>query len=139
MRLTNTDELVAAIAELPLAFERMGAELRVGLQAFHNGVPLQGARCVQVGATGSTTLAWAGPGRLVGWSLRAVGGPVSVVIRDSRTSSGDILAVIELTENQAETRWLGASGVSFVEGVYVQAVAPGAGVIQGAVYLGAVD
>lgn len=134
------DKLLAAIEALPLAFERMSAELSEGLQPFHQGVPLQGARYVPVGVTGSAALAWAGTGRLAGWSLRATGGPVSIVVRDSRMSGGDIIACVELAAEASETIWLGG-GVSFIEGLYVQTVAGGAGtgVIQGALYVGAVD
>lgn len=137
----STDQLVAAIEAIPLQFARMQAELTQGLQESHNGQLLLGARPLQVGATGANTLAWAGPGRLVGWSVRATGGAMTVLIRDARSDSGDILAAIELAAGQAQTIWLGPGGVSFGEGIYVQAVqaVPGNGAIQGAVYLGAVD
>lgn len=135
----NDEKLLAAIAALPLAFEQMSAELATGLQSFHNGVPLQAARYVPVGAAGGRSLACAAAGRLVGWSLRATGGPVTVVLRDSRTEAGDAIAYVELADNDSETVWLGPGGVSFVEGLYVQTVSAGAGVIQGAVWLGAVD
>lgn len=133
------DKIAAAIAAIPLELERVRDELTEGLQQFHNGVPLQGARYVPVGATGRT-MAWGGSGRLVGWSLRATGGPVTVVIRDARNlDSGDPFAYIELTDASSSNLWFGPGGISFVEGLYVQQVAPGAGVVQGAVYLGAVD
>lgn len=131
------DKILAAIAAIPLELERVRAELTTGLAEFHNGAQLRAARPVQVGATGSTALAWVGAGRLVGWSIRATGGAVTVVLRDARDASGDILAAIELAAGAAETVWLGPGGVSFAEAVYVQTA--GAGIIQGAVYLGAVD
>lgn len=137
--MTTDRKILAAIENIPLHLEQVRSELAVGLQTFHNGNRLQGARAVQVGVTGASTLAWAGAGRLVGWSLRATGGAVTVMIRDARTAADDFLACIELADSASETIWLGEGGVSFGEGVYVQATAAGAGVIQGAVYLGAVD
>ncbi len=138
--MSRTEErLTQLVAELPLALERAVSQAAAEVQLTHQAVPLQGARYVAVGATGAASLAWAGAGRLLGWSLRATGGPVTVVLRDSRALSGEALAYVELDQDASETIWLGPSGVSFIEGVFVQAVAPGDGVIQGALYLGAAD
>lgn len=130
------DDLRDAIASIPLALERVQAELRVGLGEFHNGLRLQGARHVAVGA-GGRALASAGSGRLVGWSLRAAGGAVTVTLRDGRDASGDVLAVLELADGATDTQWLGPGGVSFVEGLYVET--DGDGALTGAAWLGAVD
>lgn len=133
------DKIAAALAALPLELERIKDTLSTGLRESNNAVPLQGARYVGVGTAGGRTMAWGGSGRLVGWSLRATGGPVTVVLRDSRTDTGDVIAYVELTDASSDTQWFGPGGISFGEGLYVQAIAPGAGVIQGAVWLGAVD
>lgn len=130
--------IAEATNPLLLELERVRTELATGLQEFHQGTRLQGARYVGVGA-GGRTMAWGGQGRLVGWSLRATGGSVTVVLRDSRTDSGDILAMVELAAEASETIWLGPGGVSFVEGLYVEALSDDGGVLQGAVWLGAVD
>lgn len=137
----GTDQLIAAIEAIPVQFARMQDELAAGLQEFHNGQELRAARPLQIGATGANTLAWAGPARLVGWSVRATDGPMTVLLRDARSDSGDILAAIELAAGQSQTVWLGPGGVSAGEGIYVQAVqaVPATGAIQGAIYLGSVD
>lgn len=130
------DEVAQALTALPMLLEKQRTELALGLQTFHNGLRLQGARPVQVG-TGGRALAQAGAGRLVGWSLRAVAGAVSVTLRDSRDESGDVLAVVELPAGTSASQWAGPGGVSFGEGVRV--VATGAGTLEGTLWIGAVD
>jgi len=76
-------------------------------------------------------------GRLVGWSVRAEGGPVTCYLRDGHDASGDIIAIIDLVDTESETLSLGR-GISFVESLYVHQAA-GAGALVGAVWLGAVD
>lgn len=138
----NRDRLADALEALPMVFERYSAEMREGLGLYHNAIRLMGMRPVQVGVTGSSSLLTTGPGRLCGWSLRATAGDVTVLLRDSRGdagATGDILATVELlasTGNKSDTQSLNY-GVSFGEGVYLQAV--GAGQLQGAVFIGAVD
>ena len=137
------DELLKAVGGIPVALEQMRAEMAVGLGEFHNGLRLQGARATSVGA-GGRTLVSAGAGRLVGWSLRAVAGMVTVNLRDGRDASGDLLATIELADDSADlptasTQWFGPGGVSFVEGLYVEVEAGSDGTLIGAVYTGAKD
>jgi len=124
-----------AVARVALELERTRDALAVGLQAFHNGQRLQGARATDVGPGGrrGTT----GSGRLVGWSLRAVGGALAVTLRDSRDDSGEVLATINLAADATHTVWLGPGGISFSEGVRI--VQSGAGTLEGAIYTGAVD
>ena len=141
--MTWQDELREAIAAIPLTLDRMTSELSVGLGEFHNGVRLKGARNVVVGAAGRT-LAYAGTGRLVGWSLQADGGAVEVRVRDGRDAGGDVLAVLRLADDTGElptndTQWLGPGGVSFTEGLYVEVDPDSDGTLVGSVWLGAVD
>jgi hypothetical protein len=132
------DDLTQAIAQIPLAIEQNRTELATGVAQFQNGIRLQGARYQPVGASqGGRNLPWAGQGRLVGWSLRATGGAVSVDLRDSRDDAGDTIATIDLAAGSSQTIWLGPGGISIVEGLRV--VPSGAGVLTGAVYIGAVD
>ena len=135
----HEDALAAAISAIPLELSRIKSELREGLTEYHNGIALQGARYVKVGSGGGRSLACAGSGRLVGWSLRAITGAVTVTFADSRDNSGDIFATIELAAGASDTRWFGPGGVSFGDGLYVQVSTTTSGVIQGAVWLGAVD
>lgn len=134
--MTWQDELVNTLASIPLELERARAEISAGLAEFHNGNRVSGARYVPVGA-GGRTLVCAGPGRLVGWSVRAVGGPVSLTLRDSRDDAGDVLAVLELVAGASSSKWFGPAGISFGEGLRV--TVSGAGSLEGAVWLGAVD
>lgn len=137
------DELRSQIAALALTLERTTSELAVGLGEFHNGLRLKGARSVQVGA-GGRTLAYAGSGRLVGWSLQAQGGLAEVRLLDGRDASGDLLAVLTLADDTAalptsHAQWLGPGGVSFTEGLYVEVDPDSDGALVGSVWLGAVD
>ena len=129
------DHLAEVLDELPKQFERWSAQLATGLQSFEGALALQGARNIPVGV-GGRTLAQAGQGRLVGWSLRATGGAVTVAIRDSRESdNGDVVALVELAAETSKEIWLG-SGVSFVNGLYVKVTGPGQ--FQGSLWIGAV-
>lgn len=134
--MTLYDEVAEAIGRIPLELDRVRSELSTGLAQFHNSQRLTGARYVPVGA-GGRTLASAGAGRLVGWSVRAIGGAVSVTLRDARADDGEVLAVLELAAGASQTDWFGPGGISFVEGLRVTAT--GAGALEGAVWLGAVD
>jgi len=135
-------EVVAAIEAIPLELERVSAELREGLGQFQGTTRLQAARVVPVGAAGGRDLAAAGEGRLLGWSLRATDGHVTVALRDSRGPFGDLIGYVDLpataTVPATDTRWFGPGGVSFTEGVFAEIVTT-AGTCQGVVYLGAVD
>jgi hypothetical protein len=136
------DELNETIGRIPLAFEQLRTELQVGLTQFHNGARLRGARSKPVG-TGGTPMVWAGPGRLVGWSVHNTGaGAASIVLHDSRDPSGEIVAVIDLASPAAwngmgssDSLWAGEGGVSFGEGLFATIV----GTVEGAVWVGAVD
>lgn len=126
--------LAEAIARMLLAQEQLRTELASGLQQFHNGQRLQGARAVDVGPTGRGPLVWGGDGRLVGWSLRATGDDPVVV--HLTTGAGDVLAVLEVAASS--TQWFGPGGVSFADGLRLEVIGA-AGDLAGAVYVGAVD
>lgn len=133
MRSTE-DRITAAAADITAAVREAREAVDAGLTQFHNAVRLQGARYVGVGASSGRFMAWGAAGRLVGWSLRAVGVPTTLVVRDSRTAGiGEIIAEVSLAAGAAETIWLGP-GVSFTDGLYLDVAA---GVIEGAVYVGA--
>lgn len=128
---TNTE---AALLAIPMELERIRSELQAGLAESHNGRPIAGARYLPAGGRGK---AWGGSGRLVGWSVRAVGGPVVLVLRDGSQDGAEALAVLSLADGQAETMWLGSTGVSFGEALVLDR--SGAGRLDGAVWIGAVD
>lgn len=126
---STADRIAASLAAQTLELQRISAELQSGLREFTGTSPLTGARVLAPRA-----LAWAGAGRLVGWSLRSVGTVAQVTLRDGRDSSGDVVAVIDLAGS--ETIWLGPGGVTLTEGLYVETVS---GAVTGALWLGAVD
>jgi hypothetical protein len=127
----DADETAAALAELA----KWTAGLQSGLQQFINGNRLTAHRPVPAGGR---RLAWASQGRLVGWSVRATGGAVLVLLRDGREDGqGDVLAVLDLADGQTETVSLGVPGVAFGEALYLERT--GAGQLTGSLYLGAVD
>lgn len=133
------EDLTEAIGRIPLAFEQLRSELQTGLAQFHNGVRLRGARSKPVGAGGSP-MVWAGPGRLVGWSVHNTGATVATLtLRDSRDATGEIVAVVELqaagVHGSDYSLWAGDGGISFGEGLYAVVT----GTIEGAVWVGAVD
>lgn len=129
--------LEAAVAGTQMAVEQMHSELQAGLTQFIGGQVVDGARYVDVS---SRDVAQNGRSRLVGWSLRAKGGAVAVTLRHGTNSSGDIVAVIDLDPaagRVSQTHSLTGPGVSCPNGLFVER--SGAGTIEGAVHLGAVD
>ena len=131
MKLEET--LLANLAAIPLELAKVRGELASGLAEYAGAMRLTGARPV----IASRPLVWGGSGRLVGWSVRATGGAVTVTLRDSRDTAGDIVAVINVADATSQTIALPGAGVSFGEGL--NATVAGAGVLEGAYWLGAVD
>lgn len=127
-----TDNLADSIAEkFALQGERIAAQIRAGLLETTNALRLRGSRNLPIYAN---TTAWRGPGRLMGWSVRETAGAVATLtLHDGRDSSGDVLAVINLAADAAET--LSVPAVSVTESLYVAVT----GAVQGSIYFGAVD
>ena len=130
----STDNVAAALLAVPMELQRITSELRAGLTEYHNGQRITGDRYIPAGGR---AMAWGGAGRLTGWSVQAVGGPVKVLLRDGRTADGEVLAVIDLVEEESDTQSLSRGGVAFPEGLYLDR--SGAGTLLGAVWIGAVD
>jgi hypothetical protein len=130
------EHLIDTLAQVPLELERLRNVTEAGLAQSHNSAPLTGARHLVAGPAGRA-MAWGGAGRLVGWSVRSTGGASTVTLRDSRDTSGEIIAVINLVAETSETQCLPAPGISFGEGL--NATVTGPGVLEGAYWLGAVD
>ena len=126
-------QLLANLAAIPLELEHVRGTLAAGLAESVEGNRLTGARPVVAGRP----LVWGGSGRLVGWSLRATGGPVTVTLRDSHDATGDIVAVVNIADATSQSFGVPGAGVSFGEAL--NATASGAGVLEGAWWLGAVD
>lgn len=131
---------------LPELFERYTAELASGLRSFEGAIALRGARYVEItsvpNAAGQSAglMAQNGQGRLVGWSLRATGGAVTVLIRDSADAdNGRIVGALELAAETSDSQSFG-DGVSFTQGLWVAVARPanGLGQLQGSLFVGAV-
>lgn len=128
-----SDKLNEKIADALLEVEKQTAAVAVGLAQWQNGMRLTGSRSLQL--TGGSQRLWGGSGRLVGWSLFAKGGSCEVVIRDSRVAdAGDVLAAFTLVDGEDAQHWMGPTGVSFGEGLYIEET--GAGVLVGAIWTG---
>lgn len=118
--------------------ERTRAQIDAGLIQTRNALRLQGARTVTLNGNAGTQSVWAGPGRLVGWSVLAGASPVTVSIYDGRPDSyttADLVAVFALTAGQSANH-AGGGGVSITEACTV--VVAG-GTVTGAIHLGAKD
>lgn len=130
-----SDKIAEKIAEALLEVEKHTAEVAVGLAQWQNGNRLTGARPLSASAHPRL---YGGSGRLVGWSLFASGGPVTVLVRDSRvTGDGDVLAAFSLVDGEDAQQWMGPGGISFGEGIFLEKT--GAGALVGSVWIGAVD
>jgi hypothetical protein len=130
----SNGDIVAAIQSIPLELERVRSQFEASLAHFHNGVRLDAARYLPADGR---TLAHAGQGRLVGWSVQAVGGSVTLVLRDGRDETADALAVVSLSTGESQTQWFGPGGISVTEALFLDRT--GAGTLVGSVLLGAVD
>ena len=131
-----SEKLLDVLTRVDATLEQDRAVLQAALTLTQNATRLRGARPVPAGDDGRPLL-WAGPGRLVGWSLTATGGAAPVVLRDSRDAGGDPVASITLAAGESTALWAGPGGVSFGEGLFADITA--AGTLTGAVWLGAVD
>lgn len=121
-------------AAVALEAQKTRVEMSAAFAQTQRGLVIQGARPRPVVRNAINNN---GGGRVVGWSLQATGGPVRVLLHDSTDASGDVVAVIDLVDQENQTQWLGPGGISFVDALYVECT--GAGTLVGSTYLGAVD
>lgn len=134
--MSPTEKVVEKIAEhVALEGEKIRDEVRAGLVETRNGLRVTAARYVPLPANSAP--ANLGPGRLVGWSALATGGPVRVTFHDGRDTAGDVFSILDLVDGESDRTWFGTNGISFGEALYLELT--GAGALTGAVYLGAVD
>jgi hypothetical protein len=131
------DKIDGRLGEALLEVQQHSALIAAGLAQFQNGQRLRGARPLQINGHGRL---WGGAGRLVGWSIVSIGGPVTILIRDSTVAgAGDVLAVIDVVDTESETQWFGPGGISFGEGVFLDVQAGSLTTLKGSVWIGAVD
>ena len=128
------ENVEAALLALPMRLEELHSSLQAGLAQFAGTQRIDAARYLPAGGR---ALATNGRARLVGWSVRARGGPVSVVLRDGVDAGGEVVAVIDVPADQSQTVPLPGAGVACPNGLFIERT--GAGTLEGAVWLGAVD
>jgi hypothetical protein len=129
------NKLLESIAEkVVLSGEAVRDEIRAGLQQTRNALRITGARNAPIYPN---TVLNAAPARVVGWSIRETSGtnPATITLYDSRDTSGDVLAVLNLPAGATSNHGLPSSGVTATEAVYIAVT----GAVLGSVYLGAVD
>jgi hypothetical protein len=112
--------------------DRIRDEIRAGLEQTNNALRLQGARNRPIYPN---TVAWAGSGRLVGWSIAGGASGGTVTVYDSRDTSGEVLAVVAVGADETHNHGLPGGGVSVTEACFVAVT----GSVTGSLYLGAKD
>jgi hypothetical protein len=127
------DKLQHVAATVALEGDRTRAAMALGLQETRQGLRITGARYKTAPATSSVLNN--GGGRLAGWSIFANGAPIRYVFHDGFDASADVIAVVDLANQEQETQWLGGAGVTFTEALFVEVI--GAGPALGAVYIAA--
>jgi hypothetical protein len=132
----NAQTIIDHVAgEIAGSEQRILSRVAAGLTETRNGLRVAAARPVPIIPNRPVN---SGPARLVGWSVRASGGPATLTVYDSRDDSGDVLAVVQLaTDGATGNHWMGPAGVSAGEAVSVYVT--GAGTVTGSLYLGSVD
>lgn len=112
---------------------RTRAELAASFEGSLRGERLTGSlpRPIRANAVN-----YGAPGRLVGWSLRAVTADVAVTFHDGRSAADDPLAVVVIPAGTSST--VSFPAVSFTSELFAEVVTAG-GTVTGAVWLGATD
>lgn len=130
----RTEDLVEHVSAMfALEGAKLRAEMQAGLSDFQRGLRVTGAAYRPLLPN---AVIYNGSRRLVGWSVRAVGGAATVTFHDGRNADADAIATFALAaDGSSDTHWFGPAGVSFVEALYVEVT----GTVTGAVWTGAVD
>lgn len=128
------DKLEHFVATVALESERTRLAFAAGLSEFVRGQRVTGAIRRDLRGRGKLyTVA----GALVGWSVRAVGGAVTIDLYDGHDNTGDLLASISLAAGASDAQTMMPAGVTFADGIFADV--QGAGTVLGAVWIGAVD
>ncbi|MCL1872165.1 MAG: hypothetical protein FWF90_17385 [Promicromonosporaceae bacterium] len=127
-----TDRLADVLADLVTTLDAQRAQTAALVVATQNATRLRGDRPIPVGV-GGVTLAWAGAGRITGWTLRNLDdAPAVVTLRDSRNPDGEPVALVVIPTG--ESRELAGTSVSFGEGLFFDAAGAR---VTGVVWIGA--
>lgn len=120
--------LIDQVSALVDAVERQQATTAAVLATTQNAARLRADRPIEVG-DGGVSLAWAGPGRLTGWTLaNTAAAPATVTVRDSRDAHGSTIAVVTVPAGDSRA-FSHHDGVSFGDGLHVTAPVGVAGVV----------
>jgi hypothetical protein len=122
------------VADFARVAAEEGEKTRAVLGGIQGGLRPDGALYRRINRNG---VHWTGAGRLVGWSVLATGGPVRVICHDGLTADGEAFAVIDLTDGESETVWLGPGGIRFGNGLFLEQTGAGA-LTVGAIYVGGI-
>lgn len=76
-------------------------------------------------------------GRLVGWSLRAVGADATITLHDGQSPDADPIATVVIPSGTSSTVGAPGSGIGFVDALYAEVATTGS--VVGALWIGAVD
>jgi hypothetical protein len=118
------EKIEGKLADLGAAVAAEGEKTRAGFaQAMAEtirGERIKGARPRQITLNATNATA--------GWSVRAVGGTLTLTFRDGDAGGDVIAAPAALTDGQTTTHPLTAAGISFVQGLYVEATGTGTAV-----------
>lgn len=125
------DEIASSVS---LQGERTRLAFASGMAETLKGLRIKGARPRPIIPNAVNQ---ASGGRLVGWSVRASGGDVTLTFRDGADVSGDPIGTAAITNGTSSTHPLMPAGISFVSSLFVEVT--GAGTPVGAVWIGAVD
>jgi hypothetical protein len=127
----KVEEIAGAVV---LEGERTRSELAESFAKTMRGQRIDGALSRPVRPNAAN---YSARGRLVGWSVQATGGPVRIVVHDGLDAGGDVIAIVDLADQENQTQWMGPGGVAFVDGLYAECT--GTGTLTGAMWIGAVD
>lgn len=111
-------------------------QLRHGIKTLR-AVRLQGAQPVTLNPSSGPQRLTVSAGRLVGWSVYSPTTAGVMLLRDGSDPSGDIVAVVDTNNTGKTDRQWPAAEISFSFGLFLDF--PGAGDLQGVIYLARVD
>lgn len=75
----------------------------------------------------------AGPCYLFGWSIRETAAAAATVLIRTTSTSGAVIAHVNLAASSSENQWFGPQGVWCPEGIYFD---EGTGAVDAVVYIG---
>jgi hypothetical protein len=130
---SSTERLLEHVgAMLALEGDKIRAEWSAGLAETARGLRVSGSLPRNIVPNQST---YNGSHRLMGWSVRAVAGAVTLTFHDGHDASGDVIGTVVLSGDGAnDTKPLG-TGVNFSEGLFTEVTAAAGASVAGCVWV----